>query len=63
MSIHKIEVSRTPEGQVHVVKGTWSDTFPEERRLTWADWYEEMHKTYAYEGYDDMAKALRALGA
>ncbi|WP_420002853.1 hypothetical protein [Arenibacterium sp. LLYu02] len=57
----KITVQRTAEGHVQVSKGTWSDTFPEERRLSWADWYEGMHKTYAYEGYQEMAKALRAL--
>ena len=61
MKGNKIEVSRTDDGKILVNKGTWTDVFPEDQREPWAQWYEQMHTHYAYEGYADMAKALRAL--
>ena len=58
----EISVKRLDDGQIHVAKGTWSDTFPEDRRMPWIEWYEQMQKDHGYEGYGDMAKMLRDLG-
>ena len=58
----EISVTRLENGQIHVAKGTWSDTFPEDQRDPWIEWYEQMQKDHGYEGYGEMAKRLRALG-
>ncbi|WP_218958606.1 hypothetical protein [Thalassovita aquimarina] len=58
---NKLTVERLPDGQVHVARESWHDTFPEERRIPWADWYERMHKDTGYPGYLETAKALREL--
>lgn len=63
MISNKIKVVRLETGHVQISKGTWSDVFPEERRMSWAEWYDAMHQTYAYEGYKDMAQALRNLAS
>ncbi|WP_428925019.1 hypothetical protein [Marinibacterium sp. SX1] len=56
-----ITVARLPDGRVSIGRGTWSDTFPEDRREPWAAWYESMFVQYGYAGYRQMAEALRAL--
>ncbi|WP_027238244.1 hypothetical protein [Leisingera caerulea] len=61
MSANRIEVVRLADGQVSVRKGSWFDVFDEGRREPWATWYEQMHAEYGYDGYLDMAKALRSL--
>lgn len=61
MAEKQITVTRAADGQVHVEKGTWSDTFAEERREPWAKWYDHMHGETGYVGYKNMAEALRKL--
>lgn len=61
MASNRIEVTRLDDGQVMVQKGSWRDIFHEDRRHPWADWYEAMHAERGYQGYLDMAEALRAL--
>ncbi|CUH82276.1 hypothetical protein TRM7557_03845 [Tritonibacter multivorans] len=58
----EISVTRRDDGQIQVIKGTWSDTFPEDQRQPWIEWYEQMQKDHGYEGYGEMAQRLRDLG-
>lgn len=62
MNSKEIIVKRLEDGQVQVAKGTWSEVFPEEKRLPWSNWYEQMHKDHGYDGYLRMAEKLRSLG-
>lgn len=55
-------VTRLEDGQIQVIKGTWSDIFPEEQRQPWIDWYQQMQRDHGYEGYGEMAQKLKDLG-
>ncbi|QEW20007.1 hypothetical protein LA6_002200 [Marinibacterium anthonyi] len=60
-SFNQTVAERLADGHVTISNGIWRETFPEDQREIWIDWYDRMFGQYGYDGYRDLAAALRSL--
>lgn len=63
VSKQEIKTERREDGSIYVEKETWSDTIPADMLDDWIEWYGKMHQQHGYDGYREMAEALRAVKA